>query len=215
MVLVGQLTDQCVESAVRDACDLGYLVTVVTDACITHSEERHDNSLRTMKGYCRQRTTKEVIDEIGSNLRNQYQSSDSSTTDDDFHAKEKYIPSPIYGHRSNNKINNKKASRRLNSPKNDCNKVSKTITKANGNQSLKDHEILIPALWTCERLANQSISSSRHEKRGKGKRHHSGHSGKKETNLEPESPNKVQRVSLRSDDARSRRRSSLRSFNHA
>jgi ureidoacrylate peracid hydrolase len=29
------MTDQCVESAVRDACDLGYLVTLVTDACVT------------------------------------------------------------------------------------------------------------------------------------------------------------------------------------
>ena len=33
IVLVGQLTDQCVESAVRDAADLGFFVTVVDDAC--------------------------------------------------------------------------------------------------------------------------------------------------------------------------------------
>lgn len=32
MVLAGALTDQCVESAVRDACDLQYLVTLVTGA---------------------------------------------------------------------------------------------------------------------------------------------------------------------------------------
>ena len=32
LVVCGQLTDQCVESAVRDAADLGYLVTVVEDA---------------------------------------------------------------------------------------------------------------------------------------------------------------------------------------
>ncbi|MGH6893164.1 MAG: hypothetical protein ACREEP_12975, partial [Dongiaceae bacterium] len=31
--------DQCVESAIRDACDLGYLVTRATDACLTHSQE--------------------------------------------------------------------------------------------------------------------------------------------------------------------------------
>ena len=30
LILVGCLTDQCVESAVRDACDLNYLVTLVT-----------------------------------------------------------------------------------------------------------------------------------------------------------------------------------------
>lgn len=35
LVIVGLMTDQCVESAARDACDLGYLVTVVTDACTT------------------------------------------------------------------------------------------------------------------------------------------------------------------------------------
>jgi ureidoacrylate peracid hydrolase len=35
LVMSGVLTDQCVESAIRDACDLGYLVTQVTDACAT------------------------------------------------------------------------------------------------------------------------------------------------------------------------------------
>ena len=65
LVLAGLLTDQCVESAIRDACDLGYLVTQVTDACLTYSQERHDHSLRTIKGYCRQVTTDELIAELG------------------------------------------------------------------------------------------------------------------------------------------------------
>jgi ureidoacrylate peracid hydrolase len=65
LVLAGLLTDQCVESAVRDACDLGYLVTLVTDACASITPERHDNSLRTIKGYCRQITTDALIAEIG------------------------------------------------------------------------------------------------------------------------------------------------------
>jgi ureidoacrylate peracid hydrolase len=64
LVMSGLVTDQCVESAVRDACDLGYLVTHVTDACLTYSQERHDNSLRTIKGYCRQVTTDALIAEI-------------------------------------------------------------------------------------------------------------------------------------------------------
>jgi ureidoacrylate peracid hydrolase len=64
LVLSGVVTDQCVESAVRDACDLGYLVTQVTDACLTYTQERHDNSLRTIKGYCRQRTVDQVIAEL-------------------------------------------------------------------------------------------------------------------------------------------------------
>ena len=64
LVIAGLLTDQCVDSAVRDACDLGYLVTLVTDACATHSQERHDWSLRNNRGYCRQVTTEALIVEI-------------------------------------------------------------------------------------------------------------------------------------------------------
>lgn len=65
LVISGIVTDQCVESAVRDACDLGYLVTLVPDACATYSDERHDNSLRTIRGYCRQVSTDALIAEIG------------------------------------------------------------------------------------------------------------------------------------------------------
>ncbi|HEY1430714.1 MAG TPA: isochorismatase family cysteine hydrolase, partial [Stellaceae bacterium] len=54
LIVAGMMTDQCVESAVRDACDLGYLVTLVTDACTTESAERHEQSLLGIRGYCRQ-----------------------------------------------------------------------------------------------------------------------------------------------------------------
>lgn len=64
LVISGLITDQCVESAIRDACDLGYLVTQVTDACLTYTPERHENSLRTIKGYCRQVTTAELVAEL-------------------------------------------------------------------------------------------------------------------------------------------------------
>jgi ureidoacrylate peracid hydrolase len=64
LIIAGLLTDQCVDSAVRDACDLGYLVTLVTDACATHSAERHASSLRNNRGYCRQITTEALIAEI-------------------------------------------------------------------------------------------------------------------------------------------------------
>ena len=64
LMIAGCLTDQCVDSAVRDACDLGYRVTTVTDACATLSQERHDWSLRLTKGYARQRTTAQVVEEI-------------------------------------------------------------------------------------------------------------------------------------------------------
>jgi ureidoacrylate peracid hydrolase len=64
LIIAGCLTDQCVDSAVRDACDLGYLVTVPTDACATLSPERHDWSLRNNRGYCRQITTGALLEEI-------------------------------------------------------------------------------------------------------------------------------------------------------
>lgn len=66
LILAGVLTDQCVDSAVRDACDLGYLVTVPTDACATLTQERHDWSLRNNRGYCRQVTTEALVREIES-----------------------------------------------------------------------------------------------------------------------------------------------------
>jgi ureidoacrylate peracid hydrolase len=64
LLVSGVVTDQCIESAVRDACDLGYLVTVITDACTTYTRERHDFALRSIKGYCRQRTTEEFLSEV-------------------------------------------------------------------------------------------------------------------------------------------------------
>jgi len=66
LVISGFVTDQCISSAVRDACDLGYLVTLVTDACATYSQERHDSSLSHIKGYCRQRTTEQFLRELAS-----------------------------------------------------------------------------------------------------------------------------------------------------
>ena len=64
LIIAGCLTDQCIDSAVRDACDLGYLVTVPTDACVTLAPERHAWSLRNNRGYCRQRSTREMLEEI-------------------------------------------------------------------------------------------------------------------------------------------------------
>ena len=64
LILAGILTDQCIDSSARDACDLGYLVTVVTDACATLTPERHEWSLRNNAGYCRQRTTAQMVVEI-------------------------------------------------------------------------------------------------------------------------------------------------------
>nr|WP_321457382.1 isochorismatase family cysteine hydrolase [uncultured Cohaesibacter sp.] len=64
LVIAGLLTDQCVDSAIRDACDLGYLVTAVTDACATHSAERHKWAFSNNAGYCRQVSTQSMIKEL-------------------------------------------------------------------------------------------------------------------------------------------------------
>jgi ureidoacrylate peracid hydrolase len=64
LIVSGVLTDQCVDSTVRDACDLGYLVTLVTDACATQTEERHRSSIANNRGYCRQMTTDGIVAEL-------------------------------------------------------------------------------------------------------------------------------------------------------
>lgn len=64
LVICGVYTEQCVESAVRDACDKGFLVSLVEDACATESEEAHRNSLNAIKGYCRIVKTEQIISEL-------------------------------------------------------------------------------------------------------------------------------------------------------
>jgi nicotinamidase-related amidase len=64
LVIAGQMTDQCVESAVRDAADLGYLVTVADDACAARSETCHARGLDGMKGFCRIAETGAVLKEL-------------------------------------------------------------------------------------------------------------------------------------------------------
>ena len=64
LMIFGIVTDQCVETAVRDGCDKGFLITLIEDACATHTQERHDNSLKGVKGYCRIRKTSEIIEEL-------------------------------------------------------------------------------------------------------------------------------------------------------
>ena len=64
ILTMGIVTDQCVETAIRDGCDRGFLMTLIDDACATHAQQRHDTSLRALKGYCRIRTTDAVLEEL-------------------------------------------------------------------------------------------------------------------------------------------------------
>ena len=51
LIVAGVVTDQCVDMAVRDASDRGYMVSVAADACATYSQERHDTALKAFGGY--------------------------------------------------------------------------------------------------------------------------------------------------------------------
>ena len=44
LVVMGVVTDQCVESAVRDGCDRGFMMTLVEDGCAAWQESRHAES---------------------------------------------------------------------------------------------------------------------------------------------------------------------------
>ena len=63
-MVTGIVTNQCVESAVRDAADRGFLVTLVEDACATHAQSDHDQSLKNMRGFSRICRSADVAQEI-------------------------------------------------------------------------------------------------------------------------------------------------------
>lgn len=65
LVVVGVYSNECVSTAIRDACDLGFYVTLVEDACATVTPELQQATITTMKDrYARVLTTQEVISEI-------------------------------------------------------------------------------------------------------------------------------------------------------
>jgi len=65
LIIAGVVTDQCVDMAVRDAADRGYLVTVVEDACATYTQERHEAAIRAYSGYGWITDTATVIERLG------------------------------------------------------------------------------------------------------------------------------------------------------
>jgi nicotinamidase-related amidase len=66
LVMTGTSTGGCVESAVRDAVDLGYDVVVVSDACAAGTVEDHQTALDRMEGgLTRIMTTAEVEAAVG------------------------------------------------------------------------------------------------------------------------------------------------------
>lgn len=54
LVVIGLLTDQCIDHTVKDAADRGYRVVCLTDACQAETPERHAAALACFQGYCEQ-----------------------------------------------------------------------------------------------------------------------------------------------------------------
>lgn len=65
LFITGVYTNECVETTARDACDLGYFVTVIDDACTTVTPRLHEASLETLKDrYARVISTEEALKDI-------------------------------------------------------------------------------------------------------------------------------------------------------
>jgi len=65
LFIVGVYSNECVSTAVRDACDLGFYVTLIADACTTVTPELQQATIATIKDrYARVMTTQEAVAEI-------------------------------------------------------------------------------------------------------------------------------------------------------
>lgn len=65
LVFTGTSTNGCVESAVRDAVDLGYDVVMVSDACAAGTRQAHNRALTCLEGVLtRVLTTQEVVEQV-------------------------------------------------------------------------------------------------------------------------------------------------------
>jgi nicotinamidase-related amidase len=65
LFVVGVYSNECVSTAIRDACDLGFYVTLISDGCATVTPELQRATMITMKDrYARVLNTEEAIEEI-------------------------------------------------------------------------------------------------------------------------------------------------------
>jgi nicotinamidase-related amidase len=65
LFVVGVYSNECVSTAIRDACDLGFYVTLISDGCATVTPELQRATMITMKDrYARVLNTDEAIEEI-------------------------------------------------------------------------------------------------------------------------------------------------------
>ncbi len=69
LFVVGVYSNECVSTAVRDACDLGFYVTLISDATATVTPELQNATITTMKDrYARVLTTQEAVRELDGTL---------------------------------------------------------------------------------------------------------------------------------------------------
>lgn len=64
LCIFGVYSHQCVEAAVRDAADRGFLVTLVPDACAAKTAEQEAVTAEGMKAYARIAATEDVLKEL-------------------------------------------------------------------------------------------------------------------------------------------------------
>ncbi len=65
LFVVGVYSNECVSTAIRDACDLGFYVTLIQDGCATVTPDLQSATIQTMKDrYARVMTTNEALTEI-------------------------------------------------------------------------------------------------------------------------------------------------------
>jgi nicotinamidase-related amidase len=65
LFVVGVYSNECVSTAIRDACDLGFYVTLIGDGCATVTPELQKATITTMKDrYARVLSTEEALVEL-------------------------------------------------------------------------------------------------------------------------------------------------------
>jgi len=65
LFVTGVYSNECVSTAIRDACDLGYYVTLISDGCATVTPELQHATITVMKDrYARVLSTVEAIEEV-------------------------------------------------------------------------------------------------------------------------------------------------------
>lgn len=70
LFVCGVYTNECVETTIRDACDLGYLATLVEDCCATVTPELHQATMATLRDrYARIFDIEDALKEVFAHVK--------------------------------------------------------------------------------------------------------------------------------------------------